>query len=352
MKTSRKPLWLALAIAGVAALAVWGWTTYQSAPSAPAPAAAPVSRVSTEGGLTVVTLDEATQKLSGLETATLPLVNSQAERPAYGSVLDLQPLIDLHARYRTAAADLAATQAAVSASGQEAERNRALYQDDKNVALKTVQTAQAAASADQAKLQAAEANLQAVRASALQQFGAPLTRLLSGPDGALARLLDQQDMLLRIALPLGAETAAPERITIDSGARGRVAASLVSASPQSDPTAEGPTFLYRAPASLPAGSKVVAYLPSGQSATPGVVIPSDAVLWFGGQPWAYVLQGKDRFVRRPVVDQSPYDGGFFATTGFKPGERVVTRGAQLLLSEEQRPPTSSVAACKDPECDD
>jgi len=352
MNTSRKPVWLALAAAGIAALAVWGWSTYQSAPSMPVPAAPPASRVSTVGGLTVVTLDEATQKLSGLQTAILPATSRQAERLAYGSVPDLQPLIDLHARYGTAAAEVAAAQATAKASGQDAERNRALFQDDSNVSQKTVQTAQAAASVDQSKLQAAEASLQAVRASALQQFGAPLARLIAGPDAALARLLDRQDMLLRIALSLGTDFAAPERITVEAGEHGRIAANLISASPQSDPTSEGRTYLYRAAASLPIGSKVVAYLPSGQSATPGVVIPESSVLWFGGQPWAYVLQGKDRFVRRPVADQSPYDGGFFVTTGFQPGERVVTRGAQLLLSEEQRPPTSSVAACKDPECDD
>jgi hypothetical protein len=36
---------------------------------------------------------------------------------AYGSVLDLQPLIDLRARYLTAAADVASAQAAVDAAG-------------------------------------------------------------------------------------------------------------------------------------------------------------------------------------------------------------------------------------------
>lgn len=352
MKPSRKPLWLALTAAGIAALAVWGWTSYQTELSMPTQVAPPASRVSTVGGLTVVTLDEATQKMSGLQTAVLPTTNHQAERETYGSVLDLQPLVDLFAHYQTAAADVAIAQAMVLASGSEAKRNRVLYQDNKNVSLQTVQAAQAAASADQAKLRAAEASLQAVRASALQQFGAPLARQIASLDTALARLLQQKDMLLRIALPLGSDTSVPERIVFDGGAHGRTTASLVSASPQSDPTTEGPTFLYRAPAILPVGSKVVAYLPTGLSTTRGVVIPEPAVLWFGGQPWVYVQQGKERFVRRPVVDQSPYDGGFFVAAGFTPGERVVTRGAQLLLSEEQRPPISSVAACKDPECDD
>ncbi len=66
---------------------------------------------------------------------------------------------------------------------------------------------------------------------------------------------------------------------------------------------------------------------------------------------AYVQIAKDRFTRRPVADQIPYNNGYLVSTGFESGERVVVHGAQLLLSEEQRPPITA-SACKDPECDD
>ncbi|BCG98111.1 hypothetical protein MesoLj131b_01110 [Mesorhizobium sp. 131-2-5] len=352
MSTLGRRLLLALVPTGAAALVAWGWLSYQPAPSVAAPAPTPASRVSNENGLTIVTLDEATQKRSGITTETLSATKRQLEQTAYGSVLDLQPLIDLQTHYRAAAADEAGARAALDASSQEAERNRVLFQDHMNISQKALQAAQAAWSADQAKLQSAEANLEGVRASAQQQFGPPLAALIAGKDTVLAGLLDGEDMMLRIVLPIDGSTAAPVQITFESGARGRIAARLVSPSPQSDPVAEGPTFLYRAPASLPVGSKVIAFLPMGQQPAPGVVVPRPAVLWFGGQPWAYVQQGKDRFVRRLVDDQSPYDGGYFVDSGFEAGERVVTRGAQLLLSEEQRPPVTAVAACKDPECDD
>ncbi|TPK90103.1 MULTISPECIES: metal transporter [unclassified Mesorhizobium] len=352
MSTLGKRLLLALVPTATAALIAWGWLSYQPAPSVAAPAAAPISRVSSENGLTIVTLDEATQKRSGIATDALTATKRQLNETAYGSVLDLQPLIDLQTRYRAAAADVASAQAALDASSQEAERNRVLFKDHINISQKAMQAAQAAWSADQAKLQSAEANLEGVHASARQQFGPPLASLIAGKDTAFAALLDGQDMMLRIVLPIDGSTSAPDRITFDGGTRGQLTGRLVSASPQSDPIAEGPTFLYRAPASLPVGSKVIARLPVSQQPAPGVVIPRTAVLWFGGLPWAYVQQGKERFVRRLVNDQSPYDGGYFVDAGFEAGERVVTRGAQLLLSEEQRPPVTAAAACKDPECDD
>ncbi|KUM25868.1 hypothetical protein AU467_23705 [Mesorhizobium loti] len=351
MSTLGKRLLFAI-IPTTAALGAWGWLSYQPAPSLASPAPAPTSRVSSESGLTIVTLDDATQNRSGIETDALVATKRQAEQTAYGSVLDLQPLIDLQARYRAAAAEVASARAALDVSAQEAERNRVLFHDHINISQKTMQAAQAAWSADQAKLQSAEANLEGVRASAQQQFGSQLASLVAGKNTALAGLLEGQDMMLRIVVPVDDSTLIPQQISFDGGARGRVAARLVSASPQSDPIAEGPTFLYRAPASLPVGSKVIAFLPTGQQQGSGVVIPRTAVLWFGGQPWAYVQQGKNRFVRRLVDDQSPHDGGYFVEGGFGAGDRVVTRGAQLLLSEEQRPPVTAAAACKDPECDD
>jgi multidrug efflux system membrane fusion protein len=95
---------------------------------------------------------------------------------------------------------------------------------------------------------------------------------------------------------------------------------------------------------------VIAYLPTSSQTTQGVAIPANAIVWYGGQPWSYVQMAANRFGRYPVPEQFPMNGGFFAKRGFKPGERVVTSGAQLLLSEELRPQAGS-SACKDPECD-
>jgi hypothetical protein len=87
-------------------------------------------------------------------------------------------------------------------------------------------------------------------------------------------------------------------------------------------------------------------------ASPRLVIPESAVVWNGGQPWAYVQTTPDHFTRRYVSAGDEGEQGFLVNYGFHTGDRVVTQGAQLLLSEELKP-QGIATACKDPpECDD
>ncbi|WP_277594054.1 efflux RND transporter periplasmic adaptor subunit [Pseudomonas chlororaphis] len=348
-KTSR----ITLAVVAAVGLGALGFFSYQAMPVAPAtPVAPPPTRVTTEEGLTIVTLDETTQAISGIQSESITASKHQVEHLAYGSVLDVQGLNDLSTRYAMAQADSAAAQSAASASGQEYERNLALFKANQSVSMKLLQASQVTWSTDKTKLQAAGANMQSVRNSALQQFGAPLAGMIGAQDAPLLRrLLNREDMLLRVVLPLGDDLTAPELIAVESSEHHRETAHLISVSPQVDPSTEGRAYLYRAAATLPVGSKVVAYLPLPTPTSTSLVIPEAAILWFGGQPWAYVQIAKDRFTRRPVADQTPYNNGYLVSTGFESGDRVVVHGAQLLLSEEQRPPITA-SACKDPECDD
>lgn len=68
----------------------------------------------------------------------------------------------------------------------------------------------------------------------------------------------------------------------------------------------------------------------------GVDVPLASVIWYGGQPWVYVQVADDLYQRRPVSSYRETDFGWFITDTFKQDDRVVTRGGQLLLSEELR----------------
>ncbi len=336
---------------GLAVVIGWWFLSGPSVPAAQTGAAAP-QRVSIVDGVTVITLDIATQTHSGIRTEALQAADSRTETTAYATVLDLQPLLDLRTRNASAIAESAAAGAAAAASGEEYRRDQLLYRDNQNVALKVVQAAAASFRADQARADAAALAVQSVRSAALQQFGQTLTHwALDQQSTEFARLANRQAVLLRVTVPLGDRSTAPARIEVDGGDSGRVPADLISASPQSDPAVQGRAFLYRTTAQLAAGTRVAAYLPTAAATTPGVFIPGNAIVWYGGQPWAYVQIAAERFARTPVDERTPDNNGYVVTHGFVPGARVVSSGAQLLLSEELRPQAGSSAACKDPECD-
>ena len=65
----------------------------------------------------------------------------------------------------------------------------------------------------------------------------------------------------------------------------------------------------------------------------GVIIPSNAVVWYAGTSWAYFKQGKDQFIRKPISADTEVEAGWF-NQGIDANSEVVVNGAQLLLSEE------------------
>ena len=344
-------IFVSILLLGLAAIVIWWLMPGKFGAVAPPPASA-VQRVTVVDGVTVITLDAATQVRSGIRTEPLAPTDTRVETTAYATVMDLQPLLDLRTRHGAATAEAEAARATAAASGQEYQRDRILYHDNQNVALKVLQAAQASFRADQARADATAVAVQNIRSAALQQFGATLANWALAPQSAeFARLMRHQDVLLRVTVPLDTSATAPTHIQVDPGNNRRIPADLVAASAQSDPAVQGNTFIYRATTQIAAGTPVAAYLPTSTATMPGVFIPASAIVWYGGQPWAYVRIGADRFGRYPVPGQFPAGNGYVATHGFVPGAHVVTSGAQLLLSEELRPPVGSSSGCKDPECD-
>jgi multidrug efflux pump subunit AcrA (membrane-fusion protein) len=159
-------------------------------------------------------------------------------------------------------------------------------------------------------------------------------------------------VVLLVTLPANDGASAPAHLTVDGPDGQPVSARRLSASPQGDPAVQGNPYFYAAGSALPVGTRTTAHVPLGEKSTQGLLIPASAVVWYGGQPWVYVRTASDRFTRRYVPSALAIDRGFIVTSGFRAGDDVVIRGAQLLLSEELRP-QGIIPQCKDPpECDD
>jgi len=294
-------------------------------------------RIALENGMATLTVDATVEAASGIQMRALSAIEATSGATVYGTVMDLQPLTDLSSRYAATMADFDAAKAAAETAKAELDRTQTLYADAQNASLKTLQAARSANIAAMAKVKSTQASLDAIVTSARQQYGATVAGwivLPASPD--LARLLERREVLLRVVFPSGQSGAAPALLKITGDGVAPFEARLVSASPQADPGIQGQAYYYHAATQLGSGARVSARAPAGASAKAGILIPAGAIVWYGGQPWAYIQTGKDRFQRHAVDSRFPQDADFFVTDGFKPGDLVVIRGAQLLLSEESR----------------
>ncbi|MEO8628720.1 MAG: hypothetical protein ABI612_11550 [Betaproteobacteria bacterium] len=299
------------------------------------------SHVEQQNGTPAVRVAKSSQDATGIATAMLQPAASQASAEVYGAVVNIQPLLDLRARYVAAAAEARALRAVAANSEAEYQRAKKLFDDDRNVAQRAVQSAEAQFKSDQARLAAADQTSIIAHESIRNAWGPVLAQWATNPESsAFSALTQQRDMLVALSFPYDLQAKAgklPVSIAPVSTDVPQRPARYVSPAPQGDATLPGATFFYVVNANgLRVGNRLTARINLGSRSRKGVVIPATAVVWHGGKAWAYVRDDDDDdvFLRKAVDTSQELSGGWFNVEGFEPDEDIVVSGAQLLLSEE------------------
>ncbi len=340
MRTTSRIVILSLAIFGVAGGLIWGFISGRGEQAAEAERESPVkvtSRLSSEDGRAVLSFDDAAQRANAIGTSVLYTTRQQLQGQATGVVVQLQPLLDLKASYNTPRTDLLRTRATARASAAEYARLLQLNQDGKNASDKAVEAARATAESDAALVENAQQAITVLNGSALLHWGPIVAGWMERNSPEFDALLLQRRFLLQVTSTTDAPFSAPKQATVQLGDGTRTQANLVSVIPQLDPRLQVPSLLYMIGAhpGLVPGVNLSVFLPSG-TVESGVVIPSPAVVWSQGTPWCYAEEPPGKFTRRAVDTSNPVANGWFVRKGFQTGDRVVTMGAQTVLSEESR----------------
>lgn len=337
-----RPKWRAAlaAAAGLSliALIIWGFIQGRSEAASERERERPVKsppRVSVASGENLITLDSATQTRGGIVIMRLDSASSREEIRAFGTVVDLQGLTDLRSRYTSAFADAERAHASLEASKREYERLRVLYQDNQNISAKTLEAAGATLKSDEATAEATITPLRSLEVTARQDWGPTIASWIVQGAPAFTRLLSRQDILIQATLPPDLSVPVPKTGSVQVGDGPRIPARIVSVAGRTDPRLQGMSFFLLAPArgGLVPGMSVAALLPAGRNIA-GTAVPQSAVVWWQGKAWIYLQTGPTTFVRREIPAEGPADRR--VVTGLPAGTRVVTRGAQALLSEELR----------------
>jgi membrane fusion protein, multidrug efflux system len=340
MKSIVRILVLSVVLLAISGGLIWGFLAGRKDQAAEAQSEAPVqapSRVTSENGRAVLAFDSPAQKANGIVTTVLPATKQQIESQATGVVVQLQPLLDLQASYNAPRTDLIRARANARASQAEYERLRQLNQNGKNASDKAVEAARATAESDAALVQNAQQAITLLKGTTLLHWGPVVASWLEGNSPQLDALLMQRRFLLQVTGTTATPFPVPKQAVVQFADGAHAPASYVSVLPQLDPRLQVPSLLYEVAAhpGLVPGINLSVFLPSGPLER-GVIIPSDAVVWSEGSAWCYVEESPGKFVRTAVETFNPVSGGWFVAEGIGPNARVVTWGAQTLLSEEFR----------------
>jgi hypothetical protein len=292
------------------------------------------SPISVENGQTVLILDIPAQNRLGIVVTTLTETVTYHQFGVPGVVLPVQDLVNLRNSYIPAQTQLQKARVQVDAASKEYARLKTL-QENQNISEKAFETAQATLASDEADERAGEQVLNLQESLIRQDWGNVVAKWAVEGSPELERILEQRQVLVQVTVPSGANFEAPRTILLEIPGRARTAATLVSSFPRVDPRIQGRSFLYvtEAHPGVSPGVNLRAHLAVGTQIK-GVIVPASAVVWSEGRAWVYRQTATNRFTRSAMATDIPVENGFLVAEGFSKDDKVVTQGAQALLSEE------------------
>lgn len=319
-------------------LLVWGFVKghEEGGDNEDKPVAQP-SRARVVNGEITVTMDSVARARAGIVVARA-LASTGGGATGYGSVVALDTLAALHNSYVAARTNVDQAAAHYDASRREYERLAALYRDDQNESAKAVEAQRATMLADRAAVDAAEAPVRTLAATARQDWGGVVGGWILDGSPEFNQLLSGRDVLVQVSVPADVNGGTASRTArLETAPGSGVLAQYVSTAARSDPRIQGRSYYYIAPAAptLLPGMNVTAVL-IGTGTKVGVAVPDSAIVWTAGAPWVYVQIGPSTFARRPVSTGVPAAAGGYLVSAIASGTPIVVRGAQVLLSEESR----------------
>ncbi|HUE65246.1 MAG TPA: hypothetical protein VMO78_12805 [Rhizomicrobium sp.] len=264
----------------------------------------------------------------GLTVQPAAAAQYQGQISGYGVVTALDAIAQADSDFLTAQATAAQSEAAAArarslATGEEAAISR-----------EQLEAAQSKAAADQAALALARRKSDAA-------FG--LNSPFRDPHArarAMGEFASGAAVLVRVTFPVtGGE--APRRLIISRmGADAKSWTSTTIWDAPADASVPGRSFYAILRGSdLAQNERVTAAIPSGAPQA-GAKIPAHAVVYGESEAWVYEQTGARTFLRAQVDISRPSGDGYFVTN-VKPGQKIVTDGAGLLLAHEVNPSTEA-----------
>jgi hypothetical protein len=275
-----------------------------------------------------VTVDAPTRQRLGVELAAVAESADATVADGVATVLDgaaLTATLD----------DIAAARADVASQAENFRRLQGLYDEGGNASMQALEAARAQLATARARLTAAESRARA-------DWGGTLVDTADAPArAALNDLRRGEGALLRAEFATSLEAAAQLHFAIGSStaAGNFTPAHFIGLSRAPTLSAGGAAVTLAlsnkdaGPLALRPGSRV-RVIASVANGAQQAIVPESAVIADAGALWCYVERPEQRLERMPLDSERRVAAGYPAP-GLHTGDRVVVRGAPLLLSLER-----------------
>lgn len=287
-----------------------------------------------------IKINNALQLSSGIETTTVEAYNQQTEFIAYGKAVNLHPLLALRTRYLQTIAESNRALAKFKHAEQTINRQQDLFKNGVS-SKRNLQEHQAQWHIEKAQADASNFQAKAIVDEAILVWGQALTDwALNSKSDNLSDFISGQRKLLQITLPSNKHLAETiKTIVVDTTGNRNLAhkADYISATELTESITQGESYYFQSTdKKIKTGMNITAWIPENDKSDTGVIIPKSALIWNMDQAFVYIKTDEETFHRRIITQYTASNNGYFVANTIESGEKVVTKGAQMLLSEELR----------------
>jgi len=290
----------------------------------------------------IITIPNSIITNSGIEIQSISESKKQSINSSYGYVVNLKNLIDFKTNYLNINFEINKLNTQLKEENEHFKKLKFLNGDNKNIADSVVHEKEIEINNLRNNLNIQKSNKDNLLQTINQEWGSSFKELLTYPKKSLLKnIFNSETRLLKITIANNkTQKLIPSELMVSSlnQPKNKYKANFISKSPIGNPDIQGVAYFYlTSNNSLMMGSKINAYIETGEDRhVKKFYVPKSAIVWNDGKPWVYAKTGNNSFLRRPLSKMKEVDDGWNVQFENISPKEIVTKGAQLLLSEEYK----------------
>jgi len=290
----------------------------------------------------IITLSDSMIKNSGINVQPISESRKRSSNPSYGYVVNLKNLIDYKTNYLNLNFEINKLNLQLKEEIVRFKTLQTLNEDNKNIADSVVGEKEIEINNLSNNLNIQKNNKINLLQIIGQEWGQSFKDLLTDPKTSLLQnIFNSDSRLIKITIANNkVQKLPPSELILFSPLhpKNKYKANFVSKAPFGSLDIQGSSYFYLTLGNdLMIGSKINSYIESAEdSRVKKFHIPKSAIIWNEGKPWIYVESSNNSFLRHPIFKLEEVNDGWVVQFENIPPRAIVTKGAQLLLSEEYK----------------